>query len=385
MEFLAKHIIGKKLKDDALKIGEEARSVEGSINCTLGQYEPFDTPDFVKEVLYSLNDRDLFAYSASTGGKDFEASVLKFLGTKLNSKVVATPGGTGAISATVNNFLDKGETILFGLPCWKPYYGIAELRQINVETFDYIANDKFNLDGFIKKANEIIEKQHKLVFILNDPCHNPTGYSLSIEELNNLINYLNNTNVPVVIIYDCAYIDLSNDKKQRIDCFNNINNNVLVAFTVSFSKTFQVYGQRIGALVLSSKNDVIDEYDSVAYLARNTWSNTNKAMISLVNKVLNDNNYSKMLNDKLDDIKENLNKRASLFIKEAKEVNLKIYPYSNGYFISIPVSNPNEVANKLKQDKIFVLPVCNVIRVAICGLKEKQVKGLATIIKKYVD
>ena len=67
----------------------------------------------------------------------------------------------------------------------------------------------FNLKGFIEKANEIIAKQGKLVFFLNDPCNNPTGYTMTEEEFLSLIDYLNSTKVPCVMVYDCAYMDMA--------------------------------------------------------------------------------------------------------------------------------------------------------------------------------
>ena len=54
------------------------------------------------------------------------------------------------------------------------------------------------------------------------------------------------------------------------------------------------------------------------------------------------------LNEDLDVVVKQLNDRSSLFIKEAKEIGLKHYPYQSGFFITIPCKNNDEVINELK-------------------------------------
>ena len=83
-------------------------------------------------------------------------------------------------------------------------------------------------------------------------------------------------------------------------------------------------------------------------------------------------------------MRSELKKRSQLFLKEAKEVGLNTLKYEGGFFISIPVENNKEIYDKLKNEGIYLLPVCNVLRVAICGLKEEEIKGLAKKIKKYI-
>ncbi len=34
-----------------------------------------------------------------------------------------------------------------------------------------------------------MEKQNRLVIVINDPCHNPTGYSLSEDEWKKVISF----------------------------------------------------------------------------------------------------------------------------------------------------------------------------------------------------
>ena len=52
-------------------------------------------------------------------------------------RVVATPGGTGAIHASVFLGLDRGEKLIFPDLCWAPYYGMAANLGLNTATFGF--------------------------------------------------------------------------------------------------------------------------------------------------------------------------------------------------------------------------------------------------------
>lgn len=408
MEFLANHSIGKVLKDDALSIGSEAKAAKkldpSVIDGTLGTfyYEDgtFHTHNVVKKVFETLDDTDIYAYSTSNGGVDFQNAAFNhmfrnyrsFIEDQMEIKGIATPGGTGALVSSLVTTLDAHETLLIPVPCWGPYFGIAKLRDVNVETFFMFEDDHFNLNGFIEKANDIIAKQNKLVFFLNDPCNNPTGYTMSDDEMLGLINYLNSTKVPCVLVYDCAYMDMASDgikkTREKLKHFTQANSNVVICLCLSYSKTYFIYGQRLGAQIIIGKDKeaVKKMYDASCYLARNTWSNCNHGMISLVTKVDKDINLRLALDDELSTVWASLKKRSEIFLTEAKECGLYTYPYNGGFFISVPCKNNIYMCDILKkEEKIYLLPVSNVIRVAICSLNESECHGLAAKIKKVLD
>lgn len=408
MDVLSKHAIGKVLRDDALKLSSEAKIAkqkdQSVIDGTLGifYYEDgkFHTHRIVKRVFESLNDEEIYLYSTSDGGVDFQNATINHLFRETRVEIeedmlikcIATPGGTGALVSSCYLSLDMGETLLIPTPCWGPYVGIAEHRNINISKFFMLDNDAFNLKEFREKANEIIKKQNKLVFFLNDPCNNPTGYSMKDEEMNNLINYLNNTNVPCVIVYDCAYMDMAsegiNKTREKLKLFKKCNENIIVCLCLSYSKTYFIYGQRLGAQIIIGKDKkaVTDFYNAANYLARNTWSNCNRGMISLVTIVDKDIDKRLALDNELSIVQDLLKKRSEIFINEAKEVGLYFYPYNGGFFISIPCKDNKLVYEKLKEEeKVYLLPMNGMLRVAICSLPIKDIKGLAYKIKRVID
>ncbi|MDD2492986.1 MAG: aminotransferase class I/II-fold pyridoxal phosphate-dependent enzyme [Bacilli bacterium] len=411
MRIIAKHAAGKVLKSDGFQISADAKLAKKKdpsiIDGTLGTFYfedgSFKTFQTVHKIMNQLNDEDIYLYSTSDGGPAFKEAILEWafkhtrkeIEASLSVAAIPTPGGTGALTSAVFNSLDPQETLLIPSPCWGPYVGIALNRAFKIEKFFMFDGDAFNMKGFIEKSEKIIAAEGKLVVIINDPCNNPTGYNMTKAELEAVIDYLNTKKeVPCVLIYDCAYIDMAVEgmKKTRENmlAFTKANENILISVAFSFSKTFFIYGQRLGGQILLSKNkeSVIEYYNAANYTARNTWSNCNKGMIRVLEEMTKSPALMAEYQQELDEVIAVLNTRAELFKKEAKQVGLQIYPYQGGFFITIPCDNNMLVLEKLvEEEKIYLLPFDNSVRVAICSLPQSDLKGLAEkihrVIKKY--
>ena len=83
-----------------------------------------------------------------------------------------------------------------------------------------------------------------------------------------------------------------------------------------------------------------------------------------------------------------IGERSSLFLKEADEAGLPYYPYKEGFFVTIKVED-NKVRdafhNALMAHHIYTVEVNHGIRVAVCSLPLKKVKGLAARMKQILD
>ena len=69
--------------------------------------------------------------------------------------------------------------------------------------------------------------------------------------------------------------------------------------------------------------------------------------------------------------------RADLFTKEAEECGLPMLPYVAGFFLSIPAKNPDAICEKLHEDNIFAVPLAAGVRIAVCAVPLKKIKGMA--------
>ena len=173
------------------------------------------------------------------------------------------------------------------------------------------------------------------------------------------------------------------EARKKFALMAKANENILFNIAFSASKTFSIYGLRLGAEIFVSNNQdtVKQAFEVATCLARTRWSNVNRAAINLMiaidkdpllkEEVINDINNASLI----------LQKRISLFDKESKEVGLDIYPVSGGFFACVNCEDGHALAERLKNDKIYVLPFSKVIRVALCSIPCDEIKGLAKRIK----
>jgi len=78
-----------------------------------------------------------------------------------------------------------------------------------------------------------------------------------------------------------------------------------------------------------------------------------------------------------------LKDRANLFLKEAEKNDLEVLPYCGGFFISVPTTNKN-IFKDLVDDHVFVIPMQDIIRIAISSLNIKDIPELVRKVKKHI-
>ncbi|MBP3398997.1 MAG: aminotransferase class I/II-fold pyridoxal phosphate-dependent enzyme [Erysipelotrichaceae bacterium] len=345
----------------------------------------------------AMDNKSKAKYAASfTGNESFRQQVINWVfqnhAPSLTKKVIATPGGSGAVSTTFNMILDQNETVILPEIAWGSYKLMAQQNCLNTISYSMFEDDHFNLASFKQVCTQVLNQQHKLLVVINDPCHNPTGYSLSHEEWNEIIAFLNECSKqgPVVILNDIAYIDYGynqNEIRSYYDCFEKLNDNVFLVVAFSISKTCTSYGLRCGAAVLCAKDpQQVREVEIVfEKAARATWSNIPNAAMDNFSWVTTEN-LENFLNEKQSYI-DLLKQRSSIFLKEAKEANLPIYPYKEGFFVTVKIDNDlkQKYHEALMKEHIYTVQVNKGIRVAVCSLPVEKCYGLAQRMKKILD
>ena len=129
--------------------------------------------------------------------------------------------------------LDKGDTLIIPSLSWNNYKLIASRHGLELKNYQLFDNDKFNLNSFKEVCKEVLVKNKKVAVIINDPLHNPTGYSMSLEEWKEVINIINDLSKlgEIILINDIAYIDYTKKplkSREYLTLFNNLNENALL-------------------------------------------------------------------------------------------------------------------------------------------------------------
>lgn len=403
MDIISKHKRNKVVSDGILTLSFEADQAKqmnpNIINATIGMFftEEYSFHSFpiVQKTIGELNAYEMFSYQNTDGGKTFHKAVqhwlfddqLETVLTKTNVQVLATPGGSGAIAVTVANVLEQGDTMLLPDIMWSPYQQFLVERQCQYETYSLYQQDGlFSIVEFEKVCLRRVKSDGKLVVLINDPCHNPTGFCLTDQNYQHLFDVIEciSKDYPTTVLFDCAYLDMypySAAIRTRLTSFVH-QPNALVLYAMSGSKTLGLYGLRVGALVAVCKDQKVLEqfYSAAEYTARATWSNVSHLGIRLLEKIMLEPDKHRGFIKELEEVRTTLGTRAEVFLRISREIGLRTSSYESGFFICVPCENPHLLAKKLIEEKIYVCPLLHEIRIAFSCISISEAACLPKII-----
>ncbi len=298
---------------------------------------------------------------------------------------VATPGGTGALALSLRNLLQPGDTLLTAAPFWGPYGTLAIENRVTLETVPYPAvGAPLNIHIWREVCHSIMESQGRVLLWLNDPCHNPTGRSLSAENRRALLDMLREVAFkgPVTLLLDFAYLDYTREPDAVQDALAEYrafgeDGTVLVGASLSLSKALTLYGARAGALVFPWCTDRALSA-ALATSCRGTFSNCAKAPMSLLLRLTRDNASLTALAAEHTRWSEVLRVRAEALDAALQAEGLPPAPWQGGFFVTLDAPDAAGVCERLQAQGVFVVPMREGIRVGICGLKVADAPRFAT-------
>ena len=409
MTLLAKRSVVKEDKSNIITLGaiakEEKKKDPTVCNATIGMLYDEDGKLFsfksVDKALSDLTVDEKYSYASTPGSSEFHEAIKKWVfqdyyeSMKDNSRVMATPGGTGALSNTFQNYLNENDKALLPNYMWGNYKQCLYECHEDFDTYLlFDENGNFNINSLKEKMIESKLNQGRILFVINDPCHNPTGYTMKDSEWDlviDLMNEMSSDGTPVILIHDMAYIDYAKGgfrkNRNNIAKYQKLNDSCLVVMAFSGSKTLALYGVRIGAQLAYSKSiDALNDFSRAnKFSARSKWSNTTNLGMNICVKALTNEEYKKSFMEELGLASKTLLERANIFLEESKKCGLKTLPFECGFFITIPCDNPNLVYENLVKKKIHVIPMGNVIRVTISAISKNECKMLPKCIKEAIE
>ena len=411
MSLLAKRSIIKEDKSNIITLGAIAKEMKKKdpsiINATIGMLYDEEGKLFtfksVDKALSLLSADEKYAYASTPGSADFHEALKRWIFREYYDEfmantyvgVMATPGGSGALSNTFTNYLNEGDKVLLPSFMWGNYKQFAYENHAEFETYELFNKDGgFNLDDVKAKMNKIKLEQGRVMLVVNDPCQNPTGYTMTDNEwtcLIDIINEVSNDGTPVILIHDMAYIDYDyrgfESTRNNMRLYQKLNKSAMVVMAFSGSKTLALYGVRIGAqIAVSTCKENIDDFNRAnKFSSRAKWSNTTNLGMNLVAKIILDKDMKEEFERELEISRNTLVTRANTFLSACKEANLVTIPFNCGFFVTIPCKNSEEVYKKLVEKKIHIIPMGNVLRVTLSAISIKDCAYLPKIIKECME
>ena len=384
----AKAMIAEKGKDAV---------VNATIGVLLDEEGKFVVLSSVNEVFKTLEAGEFAEYAPIGGIPGYKAAVLKdTFGSyepKRHTVAVATPGGTGAIHNTIANYSEPGDKVLLTDWYWGPYGTIAGEIGRSLHTFKLVNEaGTFNAEDFEKQVMALLEVQDRLVIILNTPAHNPTGYSLTVDEWEEVASVLDRVpeDKKVTLLVDVAYLDFAGEAEEYrafLPVLDSMGENILPVIAYSFSKSFTLYGMRCGAMIcMAETEEVADEFRKVCeYSARAAWSNCTRAPQVMLSKIYDDPALLARIQEERAGFRDMLLRRGKAFEAAAKEAGLEIVPFDAGFFASVPCENPDAVGAELEKEGIFTIPLTMGVRISIASITEADCRRLPARILAAIE
>ena len=351
----------------------------------------------VSGTIRSLSDTDFAQYAPIAGTPEFKEAIKRAAFGSYEPKsyvrVVASPGGTGAIRNAVDNYSCPGDKVLTHNWCWANYRTIASELGRSLETFEMFDQDGvFNIEDFEYKVKKLIRNQEHLVIILNTPANNPTGYALTMDDWYGVKRVLDEVPLDkkVALVLDVAYIDYageSDEVRGFLPVVDSFRSNVLPIVAYSASKTFTMYGFRCAAMIcMAYSPEVADEFESVCcFSSRTAWSNSPRPAMTAIAKIYADEELLAETDAERAFWRDKLLARGRAFEEAAREAGLGIVPFTAGFFVTVPCDDSDALCRALEKKDVFLIAIKGGARVSIASLSEDKCRRLPKIIKETME
>ncbi|MCM5680309.1 aspartate/tyrosine/aromatic aminotransferase [Schlegelella sp. S2-27] len=184
-------------------------------------------------------------------------------------------GGTGGlkVGADFLKKVDPNAKVLISDPSWENHRALFEAAGFPVATYPYYDAAKRGID-FEGMLAALEAASARTIVVLHACCHNPTGYDLTLEQWKQVIETVKTRNL--VPFLDMAYQGFGEGIAEDgavIGLFMDAGLDIFVS--TSFSKSFSLYGERVGALsvVAASKEEAERVLSQLKRVIRTNYSN----------------------------------------------------------------------------------------------------------------
>ncbi len=184
-------------------------------------------------------------------------------------------GGTGGLKlgADFLQRINPGAKVLISDPSWENHRALFESAGFKVENYPYYDAKTKGVD-FTSMLGALNAAPAGTVVVLHACCHNPTGYDISAEQWSQVVQAVKARGL--VAFLDMAYQGFGEGITEDGAVIGQFMGAGLDFFVdTSFSKSFSLYGERVGALsvVCESKDEADRVLSQLKRVIRTNYSN----------------------------------------------------------------------------------------------------------------
>jgi len=240
-------------------------------------------------------------------------------------------GGTGALKVGADYLkrLLPGSKVYISDPSWENHRALFESAGFTVENYAYYdaATRGVNFAG-MKAA--LAAMPARSIVVLHACCHNPTGADLTAAQWAEVVAAIKERDL--VAFIDMAYQGFADGIKPdaiALDLFAASGLQFVVSS--SFSKSFSLYGERVGALtiVTASKDESARVMSQVKRVIRTNYSNPPTHGGAVVAAVLSSPELRQMWEDELAGMRDRIRAMRTSLVAKLKSAGAPGFDFIN--------------------------------------------------------
>jgi aromatic-amino-acid transaminase len=229
-------------------------------------------------------------------------------------------GGTGAlkIGADLLKRVTPNSKVLISDPSWENHRALYEAAGFVVESYPYYDSSTQGVN-FAGMKTALSSAQPGTIVVLHACCHNPTGVDLTEAQWRELVPLVAERRL--VPILDIAYQGFGDGIDADAFAVHLFADAGLTCFIASsFSKSFSLYGERVGALtiVTSNKDEATRVLSQLKRTIRSNYSTPPTHGGAMVAAVLGSIDLRKLWEDELGEMRERIKQMRARLVQGLK-------------------------------------------------------------------
>ncbi len=229
-------------------------------------------------------------------------------------------GGTGGlkIGADFLKRLAPNAEVWISDPSWENHRALFEGAGFKVNAYPYYdsATHGVNFQGMLAALNAMPAGS---IVVLHACCHNPTGVDLSVEQWKRVVEAVRSRGL--VAFLDMAYQGFGDGIEEDAAALRLFADSGLPFFvSSSFSKSFSLYGERVGALsiVTLDRDETARVTSQVKRVIRTNYSNPPTHGAAIVAAVLSTPELRKLWEQELAGMRERIRQMRVQLVEKLK-------------------------------------------------------------------
>jgi aromatic-amino-acid transaminase len=295
-------------------------------------------------------------------------------------------GGTGAlrVGGDFVRRIEPNVPAAISNPSWENHRGVFEAAGYEVLEYAYFDSKTRGVDfaGMVKSLESFPKRT---LVVLHVCCHNPTGADLSKEQWLKVIEICRERDL--IPFLDMAYQGFAQGiAEDGLAARLFAESGMSFFVSSSFSKSFSLYGERVGALsiVTQSRDESARVLSQLKRVIRTNYSNPPTHGGAIVAAVLNNPSLRQQWEDELAQMRDRIKTmRHELVVRLAANGAKQDFGFieaQRGMF-SYSGLTAEQVARLQKEDSIFALSTG---RICVAALNTKNVDRVAKAIARVI-